>query len=100
MSVGLGPPDDLILDIAPLTVIACPLETFSRIAGEALSRSPNRRREHASTIVRVLAIGTAARSDLAAAQTPGAKRLLTLAPADVLVICLYSRRLKCRNLVV
>jgi SSS family solute:Na+ symporter len=64
------------------------LETFSRIAGEALSRSPNRRREHASTIVRALAIGAAARSDLAA-QTPGAKRLLTLAPADVLVICLY-----------
>jgi SSS family solute:Na+ symporter len=37
----------------------------------------------------VLAIGAAARADLAAAQTPGAKRLLTLAPADVLVICLY-----------
>jgi SSS family solute:Na+ symporter len=36
----------------------------------------------------VLAIGAAARADLAA-QTPGAKRLLTLAPADVLVICLY-----------
>ena len=36
----------------------------------------------------MLAISAAARSDLAA-QTPGAKRLLTLAPADVLVICVY-----------
>jgi SSS family solute:Na+ symporter len=36
----------------------------------------------------VLAVAAAARSGLAA-QTPGAKRLLTLAPADVLVICLY-----------
>jgi SSS family solute:Na+ symporter len=56
------------------------LATFTRIAGEG--------RGHAWTIVRLLVIGAAARSDLAA-QTPGAKRLLTLAPADVLVICLY-----------
>src|ERR1035441_6461490 len=79
-SVGLGAPDDLILDIAPPTVIAFPLETFSRIAGEALSRSPILRR--------LLVISAAASVDLAA-QTQGAKRLLTLAPADVLVICLY-----------
>jgi SSS family solute:Na+ symporter len=57
------------------------LATFTRIAGEG--------RGHARTIFRVLAIGAAARADLAAAQTPGTKRLLTLAPADVLVICLY-----------
>jgi SSS family solute:Na+ symporter len=56
------------------------LETISRIAGEALPRS--------SILVRVLAIAAAARADLAA-QTPGARRLLTLAPPDVLVICLY-----------
>src|ERR1039458_3735722 len=79
-SVGLGPPDDLILDIAPPTVIAFPLEMFSRITGEALSRSPILRR--------LLVISAAASVDLAA-QTPGAKRLLILAPADVLVICLY-----------
>ena len=37
----------------------------------------------------MLAIGAAVRAELGAAQTPGTKRLLTLAPADVLVICLY-----------
>ena len=61
-------------------MLAFALATFTRIAGEG--------RGHAWTIVRLLVIGAAARSDLAA-QTPGAKRLLTLAPADVLVICLY-----------
>jgi SSS family solute:Na+ symporter len=80
MSVGLGLPVDLILDIAPVTVLAFALATLTRIVGES--------REHAWTIVRVLALGAAARADLAA-QTPGTKRLLTLAPADVLVICLY-----------
>jgi SSS family solute:Na+ symporter len=40
-------------------------------------------------VVRALATGAAARADLTAAQTRSTSRLLTLAPADVLVICLY-----------
>jgi SSS family solute:Na+ symporter len=40
-------------------------------------------------VVRVLAIGAAAHADLMAAPTGKPSRLLTLAPADILVICLY-----------
>jgi len=40
-------------------------------------------------MVRALAIAAAAGSDLTAAPAPGPSRLLTLAPADILVVCLY-----------
>jgi solute:Na+ symporter, SSS family len=40
-------------------------------------------------VVRVLAIGAAAPADLTAAPTGKPSRLLTLAPADLFVICLY-----------
>jgi SSS family solute:Na+ symporter len=40
-------------------------------------------------VVRVLAIGAAAHADLTAAPTGKPSRLLTLAPADLFVICLY-----------
>jgi SSS family solute:Na+ symporter len=40
-------------------------------------------------VVRVLAIGAAAPADLTAAPTGRPSRLLTLAPADLVVICLY-----------
>ena len=40
-------------------------------------------------VVRVLAIGAAAPADLTAAPTGQPSRLLTLAPADLVVICLY-----------
>jgi SSS family solute:Na+ symporter len=40
-------------------------------------------------VVRVLAIGAAARADLTAAPIGKPSRLLTLAPADLFVICLY-----------
>ena len=47
------------------------------------------RRDFAWKTVRALAIGAAAHVDLTAAQTARPSRLLTLAPADLLVICLY-----------
>lgn len=40
-------------------------------------------------VVRMLAIGAAARADLVAASTGKPSRLLSLAPADLFVICLY-----------
>ncbi len=62
---------------------------FQHCRREALYRSQTLWHGPARTIVRVLAIGAAAGADLTAAQTPGASRLLALAPADILVICLY-----------
>ena len=71
-------------------MLACRLENvFQHCRREALYLSQTLWHGHARTIVRVLAIGAAARADLTAAQTPGASRLLALAPADILVICLY-----------
>jgi SSS family solute:Na+ symporter len=54
-----------------------------------LNPSQTLRRAIAWKTVRALAIGAAAHADLTAAQTHRPSRLLTLAPADVLVVCLY-----------
>ena len=51
--------------------------------------SQTRRREVVMRVVRVLAIGAAAPAALTAAPTGKSSRLLTLAPADLFVICLY-----------
>ena len=51
--------------------------------------SQTRRREVVMRVVRVLAIGAAAPADLTAAPVGKPSRLLTLAPADLVVICLY-----------
>jgi SSS family solute:Na+ symporter len=54
-----------------------------------LKPSQTRRREVVMRVVRVLAIGAAAPAALTAAPTGKSSRLLTLAPADLFVICLY-----------
>jgi SSS family solute:Na+ symporter len=54
-----------------------------------LKPSQTRRREVVMRVVRVLAIGAAAPADLTAAPVGKPSRLLTLAPADLVVICLY-----------
>lgn len=56
---------------------------------EALNASRTLRRGIALRAARVIAIGAATRADLTAAPTGKPSRLLTLAPADLFVICLY-----------
>ena len=81
---------DAPIDSESPRVIAFRLQNvFRNCWREGPCRSLTLWRGHAWTIVRVLASGAAARTDLTAAQTRSTSRLLTLAPADVLVICLY-----------
>ena len=54
-----------------------------------MNPSQTLRRQIVLKVARALAIGAAAHADLTAAQTGRPSRLLTLAPADLLVICLY-----------
>src|ERR1039458_5079850 len=71
-------------------MITLSLQAVSPLAGEKfLNASYPLHRGIPSKAARVLAFGAAAHADLAAAQTHKPSRLLTLAPADILVICIY-----------